>query len=176
VSDPSNSTSADDALERLHAAIAARRRLLSLRQPQAELARLEALLTERDSALSEAVEERDHLRKRPLRQRKPRISTPNGLRTTAEAAARLGCSIKTLNGHVDAGDLRYVRIGQGKKRPRRMFTDSDLDAFIAAQTQTDTPCRSIASRVHRTGTPNSKSTVVAFTAAPKPRPGAKPKK
>src|SRR6516164_2399569 len=53
--------------------------------------------------------------------RKPRVRPPDGLRTKAAAAAKLGCSIKTLNGHVDAGELRYVVIGHGKKRVRRMF-------------------------------------------------------
>jgi hypothetical protein len=34
------------------------------------------------------------------RQRKPDASVPGGLKTAAQAAAKLGCSIKTLNGHV----------------------------------------------------------------------------
>ena len=59
----------------------------------------------------------------------------DGLRTPAEAAAKLRCSIKTLNGHVAAGVLKYVSIGHGTKRPRKMFTDADLDTFIAAQTR-----------------------------------------
>src|SRR5262245_38119973 len=47
------------------------------------------------------------------RQRKPRPLVPDGLKTSAQAAAKLGCSIKTLNGHVKVGDLKYVTIGQG---------------------------------------------------------------
>ena len=66
-----------------------------------------------------------------LRSRTRRVATTprpsDGLRTPAEAAARLGCSIKTLNGHVAAGALKYVIIGHGTKRPRKMFTDADLD-------------------------------------------------
>src|SRR5215510_4634421 len=54
------------------------------------------------------------------RQHPPR--PPDGLRTSAEAAAKLGCSIKTLNGHIANGDLKYVIIGHGIKRPRRYFT------------------------------------------------------
>jgi hypothetical protein len=114
--------------------------------------------------------------KKSRRHRLPRMSVPDGLRTSSEAAARLCCSIKTLNGYVAAGAIGYVIIGHGTKRPRKMFTDADINAFIAAQTRTEIPCRSIGSRVHRTGTSNSKSTVVAFTAAPKPRSGATPKK
>ena len=62
---------------------------------------------------------------------------PDGLRTASEAAAKLGCSVKTLKGHVAAGALNYVIIGHGRKRPRKMFTDADLDAFIEAQTRKD---------------------------------------
>src|SRR5262249_60011008 len=40
------------------------------------------------------------------RQRKPRQPVPGGLLTAAQAAAKLNCSIKTLNAHVAAGDLR----------------------------------------------------------------------
>jgi hypothetical protein len=110
------------------------------------------------------------------RRRQPRVRPPDGLRTKAEAAAKLGCSIKTLNAHVDAGELRYVVIGHGKKRPRMRFADADLDEFIANQTRKDTPCPSTASRARHTSTSNSESVVIAFTAAPKPPPGAKPKK
>src|SRR5262249_24473458 len=65
----------------------------------------------------------------------PRKSPPDGLKTGAQAAAKLGCSIKTLNGHVESGALRYVDIGHGRKRRRIRFTDSDIDSFIANQTR-----------------------------------------
>src|SRR5262249_54975239 len=45
--------------------------------------------------------------------RKPRQSPPDALKTAAQAAAKLGCSIKTLNGHIASGALRYVIIGHG---------------------------------------------------------------
>jgi hypothetical protein len=112
----------------------------------------------------------------PRRQRKPRSAPPDGLRTSAEAAARLGCSIKTLNGHIASGTLGYVITGHGTKRPRRMFTDGDLTAFIEAQTRKDPPCRSTASRARHSGTSISSGEVVAFTARPKQRPGAKRRK
>jgi hypothetical protein len=114
--------------------------------------------------------------KRQRRQSQPRIHIPDGLRTVREAAARLGCSIKTLNGHIDSGALRYVNIGHGEKRPRKMFTDADLDALIAAQTRKESPCPSTASRARHSGTSISSGEVVAFTARPKSRPGVKPKK
>jgi excisionase family DNA binding protein len=113
---------------------------------------------------------------RPTVTRPARIRPPDGLRTRAEAAAKLGCSVRTLDEHVASGALRYVAIGHGKKRVRRMFSDSDVDEFIAAQTRKDVPCPSTATRAHRTGTTTSGGEVVAFTARPNARPGGKPKK
>src|SRR5262249_8628399 len=101
---------------------------------------------------------------------------PDGLRTRAEAARKLRCSIKTLNGHVASGALRYVVIGHGTKRPRRMFTDADLDDFIANQTRKDSPCPSARTRVHRFGDTTSRSEVIAFTARRSARPSAKRKR
>ena len=67
-------------------------------------------------------------------------------------------------------------IGHGTKRPRRMFTDADLDEFIADQTRKDVPCPSTATSARRTGNSTSSSEVIAFTALRRPRPGVKPKK
>src|SRR5262249_277092 len=64
---------------------------------------------------------------RPRKLRQPRQSPPGGLLTAAQAAAKLGISVKTLNGHVASGALRYVAIGHGTKRPRKMFTDADIN-------------------------------------------------
>src|SRR5262249_7627149 len=47
----------------------------------------------------------------PSRQHKPRIRPSDGLRTKTEAAAKLGCSTKTLDGYVSTGALRYVAVG-----------------------------------------------------------------
>src|SRR5262249_9474167 len=101
---------------------------------------------------------------------------PAGLRTPAEAARRLGCSIKTLNGHVASGALRYVDVGHGKRRQRRMFTDADLDDFIANQTRKDVPCPSTKTRARRSGSSISSSQVIDFTAPRRPRPSGTPKR
>jgi hypothetical protein len=111
------------------------------------------------------------------RYHKPQITPFDGLRTAEEAAARLGCSIKTLKGHIAAGSLRYVAIGHGSKRPRKMFTDADLAAFIEAQTRKDSPaCPSFESRARHTGTSISSGEVIDFTVPRKPRPDAPPKR
>ena len=78
-------------------------------------------------------------RRREHKPRAVRARPPGGLCTEAEAAAKLGISIKTLSGHVAAGSLKYVAVGHGTKRPRRMFTDADLDEFIVNQTRKDSP-------------------------------------
>ena len=109
--------------------------------------------------------------------RKPRQSSPDGgLQTAAQAAAKLNCSTKTLNAHVAAGDLRYVIIGKGTKRPRRMFSVADLDNFIANQTRKEPPCLSDATRGRRSGSTTSKSEIIAFSGVQKRRRDAKPKR
>jgi len=107
---------------------------------------------------------------------KPASHLPDGLRTPREAAAKLHCSEKTLAAHVAAGELAYVQIGQGKTRPRKFFTDANLDAFIAARTKKDTPCPLPKSRARRTGTSISKCEVIDFAAPRKPPTGATRKK
>ena len=105
--------------------------------------------------------------------RRPRVRPPDGLRTKDEAAAKLGISVKTLNGYVETGALKYVALGHGKRRKRKMFTDADLNEFIANQTRKDDPCPSTASRARRTGTSISGGEVIAFTGVPRPQPGGK---
>ena len=115
------------------------------------------------------------LPKPSLRTRAKPPPPPDGLRTPTEAAHKLRCSIKTLNGHIESGDLGYVVIGQGKKRPRRMFTDADLDAFITNRTRKDVPCPSTRTRVRRSGNSTSGGEVIAFTGVQRPGPGGKRK-
>ena len=73
----------------------------------------------------------DNPQAKPRHQRQHTLRPPDGLLTASEAAVKLRCSIKTFNGYVAAGALKYVTIGHGTKRPRKMFTDADLDEFIA---------------------------------------------
>jgi excisionase family DNA binding protein len=94
------------------------------------------------------------------------------LRTPKEAAERLQTSVEQVTGFVRDGELRYVNIGRGKKRPRRMFTDDDLDEFIERRKRRDA-CLSTSQQSRRTGSMTSKSAVIAFSAQPKPGPSAK---
>ena len=81
---------------------------------------------------------------KPRCQHHPRIHVPDGLRTMREAAARLGCSVKTLKAHIASGALGYVVIGHGSKRPRKMFTDADIN------------------RIHRQSDPQGRSRMSVF--------------
>ena len=118
-----------------------------------------------------------HMRDYPLALSGRRICPPDGLlRTRAEAAAKLGISVKTLDEHVASGALRYVAIGHGKTRPRRMFTDAILDEFISNQTRKDSPCLSIARGARRSGSSISGSEVIAFSVRPNARTKGKPRK
>jgi hypothetical protein len=142
-----------------------------------ELIRARAALAAAATNAAPPSEKTDSSKDARQRQRKPRAAAPGGLLLTgAQAAARLNCSIKTLNAHVDARDIRYVIIGKGTKRPRRYFNIADLDAFIAAQTREALPCPSTASRARRSGTSISGGEVIDFTAPRKPPTDDKRKK
>src|SRR6266581_8213548 len=108
----------------------------------------------------------------------PRVRFPiaNGLRTPAEAAARLQISAKQLRAFVRSGELRYVNVGRGSKKPRIRFTDADLTEFIAARTQRNNPpCPSTNLRTRRTTFMTSSSEVIGFQARRNARAAEKPK-
>jgi hypothetical protein len=99
----------------------------------------------------------------------PQAATPpfpaDGLKTSAQAARRLGISIRTLRGLVTGGELRCVNVGRGKQREKIMFTDNDLDNLIAGRTrQKAQQCQSISPKARRTTTSTSSGEVIAFTA------------
>lgn len=81
-----------------------------------------------------------------------------------EAARRLNISVKTLIAHVRSGDLQYTNVGRGTKKPRRMFSDNDLEDFIEKRTTRESPCQCTDQKVRRFGTTTSKSNVVGFMA------------
>lgn len=96
------------------------------------------------------------------------------LRTPREVAERLRCSLRTLSDHVKAGHIKYIIIGHGKKRPRRMFTDADVDAFIERQTRRESlPSLPEPTRRFRAAR-NAKSGAEVFDIAVQFGVGAKP--
>ena len=90
------------------------------------------------------------------------MSTP--LRSPKETAAILGVSTKTVDGYVRDGELRYINVGRGTKKQRRMFTDEDIDDFIQGRGKRDVPCQSTSTKTARSITSTSGSRVLAFTA------------
>src|SRR5262245_59694028 len=126
-------------------------------------------------AYREAYREGLAFRRRERAARKLRQSSPDGLKTAAQAAAKLNCSIKTLIGHVASGALRCVDVGRGEKRRRPRFADADLNECIANQTRKVTPSPSAAIRALRSGSTTSRSTIVAFSDLQKGRRDGKPK-
>ena len=104
-------------------------------------------------------------------------SPADGLKTPAQAARRLGVSIRTLRGLVSSGELRYVNVGRGKQREKMMFTDNDLDDLIAGRTrQKAQQCPSTSPKVRRSTTSTSSGEVIAFTARRNGRTDAKRKR
>ena len=69
----------------------------------------------------------------------------DGLLTMDEAAARLRCSVKTLNGYVASGAVHYVAIGHGTQAPAQDVHHLPISMeFIANQTKKDSPrCQSV---------------------------------
>jgi excisionase family DNA binding protein len=68
-----------------------------------------------------------------------------------QAAQRLHVSGDTLDGLVQDGELPFVNVGRGKKRPRRMFEEVVIDAFIERRTQRGKGCTFTKSASRNTG-------------------------
>ena len=74
------------------------------------------------------------------------------LKTPEQAAAFLQCSPKQVHAHAKSGELRYVDIGRGSKRPCRRFTDADLIDFAERRSRREQPCQSTSPNSRRTTT------------------------
>src|ERR1022692_3591240 len=70
----------------------------------------------------------------------------SSLITPYEAAEELGISTKLLLGYVRDGELRYVDVGRGGKRKKRMFNPADVEDFKERRTRREMPCRSTSRR------------------------------
>jgi excisionase family DNA binding protein len=109
--------------------------------------------------------------------RKLQTMVPGGLLTLAEAAARLHVTAEKVRTYVRDGELQYINVGHGTKRPRYRFSDTDIDELIEQRKRRDVPCQfsKPKSRASSIGT-TSKSTVIGFTAQRNARLEKKPKK
>src|SRR5216683_1468164 len=105
----------------------------------------------------------------------PSIPGGDGLLTPKMAARYLGISVKTLTGHTDDGEIRYINVGRGKKKKRRMYTRPDLEEFKERRAQREVKCLSTGTRKARSTTTTSNSKVIAFTALRDARTREKPR-
>jgi excisionase family DNA binding protein len=80
------------------------------------------------------------------------------------AARKLGISEDQTRGLIEDGELQFINLGRGKKRPRMRFTDADLDELIERRRGKITPCLSTNRRNHRIGNSTSKPEVIGFMA------------
>jgi excisionase family DNA binding protein len=114
----------------------------------------------------------------PLRRRARGVVTvtPNLMMRT-QAAAYLNITPEQLLLFVGDGELRFVNVGRGKKRPRYRFTKDDLDAFIHSRTkQEQVQCQFSAPRNPGKSTATtSTSKVIGFLERQAARASAKPK-
>jgi excisionase family DNA binding protein len=88
-----------------------------------------------------------------------------GLRTAVEAAEWLGITPEQVSAFVRDGELRYINMGRGAKRPRYRFAEADLNELIEKRKEQGVQClfSNRASPRHTGGTTSS-SLVVGFTA------------
>ncbi|WP_074830398.1 MULTISPECIES: helix-turn-helix domain-containing protein [Bradyrhizobium] len=80
-----------------------------------------------------------------------------------EAAKRLKITEDQLAGLVEDGEISYINTGRGKKRPRRRFTEKDLEEFVERRRRRES-CLSTSPKNHRSTNTISGSGVIGFTA------------
>lgn len=81
-----------------------------------------------------------------------------------QAAKKLAVSEEQARGLVQDGELQFINVGRGKKRPRMRFTEADLDDLIERRRRKASPCLSTNRKNHRSTITTSKSMVIGFTA------------
>ena len=58
------------------------------------------------------------------------MSLQLALLTHPETAQRLGITEEQLTAFVQDGEIAYINVGRGKKRPRRRYTEQDISEFF----------------------------------------------
>ena len=80
-----------------------------------------------------------------------------------EAAKRLKITEDQLAALVQDGEISYINVGRGKKRPRRRYAEEDLQELIERRRRRET-CLSGNPKTRRTTGSTSGSAVIGFTA------------
>ncbi|NEU95672.1 helix-turn-helix domain-containing protein [Bradyrhizobium sp. UFLA 03-164] len=87
------------------------------------------------------------------------------LLTPHEAACKLNITVDQLNAFAQDGEIAYINVGRGKKRPRRRYAEEDIQEFLERRRRREVPCQSIATSARRTTNSISSTKVVGFMAA-----------
>jgi excisionase family DNA binding protein len=125
---------------------------------------------ERAQRLGIPVEAFDEIRATAMMMGRPKAGSiqeaapDGGLFDVKQAARKLGISEDQVRGFVEAGELQFINLGLGKKRPRMRFTEADLDDLIERRRRKNTPCLSTSRKSHRITSTTSKPEVIGFTA------------
>jgi hypothetical protein len=83
--------------------------------------------------------------------------------TPQETALRLNITTDQLAAFTADGEISYINVGRGKKRPRRRYTEQDIQEFLERRRRREV-CLSTATSVPRTTSSISRSTVIGFMA------------
>jgi excisionase family DNA binding protein len=82
------------------------------------------------------------------------------LLNSKEAARRLNITTDQLTALVQDGEISYINVGRGMKRPRRRYAEEDLADFLERRRGRE--CRSIETKDRRSISSTFNTTVVGF--------------
>jgi hypothetical protein len=102
-----------------------------------------------------------------IKRRKRKPPAPGGLYDVRAACDRLSVTEDKLRAFVMSGQLKFINVGHGEKKPRYRFAEGDLQEMISKLTsQESPPCPSSKpKRASRSSGLISNSVVVGFMAA-----------
>jgi excisionase family DNA binding protein len=136
---------------------------------------------ERAQRLGIPVEAFDEIRAAAMKVGRPkagaiREAAPDGgLFDLKQAARKLGISEDQTRGLIEDGELQFIDLGRGKKRPRMRFTEADLDDLIERRRRKNTPCLSTRRKSHHITSTKSKPEAIGFMARRNAQLGKTPK-
>ncbi len=88
---------------------------------------------------------------------------PRDLLDSKEAAHRLRITVDQLGALVHDGEISYINVGRGQKRPRRRFAEEDIEEFKERRRRREA-CQFTSPKSHRSTSSISGSGVIGFTA------------
>lgn len=87
------------------------------------------------------------------------------LLTPEQAALRLNITNDQLSALTKDGEIAYINVGRGKKRPRRRYKEEFINEFEARRTRREVPCQYTGTSVRRTISTTSNTPAIGFLAA-----------